>query len=59
MRRQLSVELGPHGIRVVTLESGGVPESMPQDFEGREEIVEMLEKQRCSAVPPRSRKWVT
>jgi 3-oxoacyl-[acyl-carrier protein] reductase len=44
MRRQLSVELGPHGIRVVTLESGGVPESMPQDFEGREEIVEMLEK---------------
>jgi 3-oxoacyl-[acyl-carrier protein] reductase len=44
MRRQLSVELGPHGIRVVTLESGGVPESMPEDFEGREEIVEMLEK---------------
>jgi 3-oxoacyl-[acyl-carrier protein] reductase len=44
MRRQLSVELGPHGIRVVTLESGGVPESMPENFEGREEIVEMLEK---------------
>lgn len=24
MRRQLSAELGPHGIRVVTLASGGV-----------------------------------
>ena len=44
IRRQLSVELGPHGIRVVTLESGGVPESMPEGFEGRAEIVEMLEK---------------
>jgi enoyl-[acyl-carrier-protein] reductase (NADH) len=25
IRRQLAVELGPHGIRVVTLSSGGVP----------------------------------
>ena len=24
MRRQLAVELGPHGIRVVTLATGGV-----------------------------------
>jgi 3-oxoacyl-[acyl-carrier protein] reductase len=31
MRRQLSAELGPHGIRVVTLRSGGVPESIPGD----------------------------
>jgi 3-oxoacyl-[acyl-carrier protein] reductase len=44
IRRQLSVELGPHGIRVVTLESAGVPESLPEGFEGREELVEMLEK---------------
>ncbi|HZC13989.1 MAG TPA: SDR family oxidoreductase [Thermoleophilaceae bacterium] len=44
IRRQLSVELGPHGIRVVTLGSGGVPESMPEGFAGRAEIVEMLEK---------------
>ncbi len=43
IRRQLSVELGPHGIRVVTLESGGVPESLPEGFEGREKIVEMIE----------------
>jgi 3-oxoacyl-[acyl-carrier protein] reductase len=45
MRRQLSVELGPHGIRVVTLASGGVPESFPEGFEGRDTIVEMLEGQ--------------
>lgn len=40
MRRQLAVELGPHGIRTVTLKTGGVPESLPEGFEGREEIVE-------------------
>jgi 3-oxoacyl-[acyl-carrier protein] reductase len=45
LRRQLSVELGPHGIRVVTLESGGVPESLPEDFEGRQAIVELIEGQ--------------
>ena len=45
IRRQLSVELGPHGIRVVTLESGGVPESLPEGFEGREAIVELIEGQ--------------
>ncbi len=28
LRRQLACELGPHGIRVLTLESGGVPETM-------------------------------
>jgi 3-oxoacyl-[acyl-carrier protein] reductase len=28
MRRQLSCELGPHGIRFVTLRSGGVPDSL-------------------------------
>jgi NAD(P)-dependent dehydrogenase (short-subunit alcohol dehydrogenase family) len=35
IRRQLAVELGPHGIRVVTLASGGVPASLPEGFEGR------------------------
>ena len=45
IRRQLSVELGPHGIRVVTLASGGVPESLPDGFDGRERIVEMIEGQ--------------
>ena len=45
IRRQLAVELGPHGIRVVTLASGGVPESLPEGFDGRQEIVDMIEAQ--------------
>jgi 3-oxoacyl-[acyl-carrier protein] reductase len=44
-RRQLAVEVGPHGIRVVTLASGGVPESLPEGLDGREKIVEMIEAQ--------------
>ncbi len=42
MRRQLAVELGPHGIRVVTLRSGGIPESLPPDMEGRGEIADSI-----------------
>jgi NAD(P)-dependent dehydrogenase (short-subunit alcohol dehydrogenase family) len=38
--RQLAAELGPHGIRVVTLQSSGVVDGFPTDFEGAEEIVE-------------------
>ena len=44
MRRQLASELGPHGVRVVTLRTGGVPESMPEGVNGREAIVEGIEK---------------
>jgi 3-oxoacyl-[acyl-carrier protein] reductase len=32
LRRQLAVELGPHGIRVVTLQTGGVPETTHEDW---------------------------
>jgi 3-oxoacyl-[acyl-carrier protein] reductase len=32
LRRQLAVELGPHGIRVVTINSGGVPETTREDW---------------------------
>jgi enoyl-[acyl-carrier-protein] reductase (NADH) len=32
LRRQLAVELGPHGIRVVTLQSGGVLETTREDW---------------------------
>ena len=45
LRRQLSVELGPHGVRVVTLSSGGLPESLPEEFEGRQAIVDLIEGQ--------------
>ncbi|MFD8500602.1 SDR family NAD(P)-dependent oxidoreductase [Amycolatopsis sp. NPDC059657] len=42
LRRQFAAELGPHGIRVVTLKTGGVPESMPESFGERDEIESML-----------------
>jgi 3-oxoacyl-[acyl-carrier protein] reductase len=40
MRRQLAAELGPHGIRIVTLSSGGVPESLPDGGKGLEDVIE-------------------
>ncbi len=45
IRRQLSIEAGPHGIRFVTLSSGGIPETLPSDFDGRDSIVELIEGQ--------------
>ncbi len=39
LRRQWALELGPHGIRVVTMVSGGIIETIPWQAEGREEIV--------------------
>ena len=32
LRRQWAVELGPYGIRVVTIKSGGIPETIPESF---------------------------
>ena len=40
MRRQLASELGPSGVRVVTLRTGGIPESIAADFEQRDAIAE-------------------
>ena len=42
LRRQLSAELGPHGIRVVTLRTGGIPETLDPEFQGREELAEQI-----------------
>src|SRR5215212_3139916 len=44
LRRQLASELGPHGIRAVTLQTGGVPETIPESYDGREAITEMIVK---------------
>jgi 3-oxoacyl-[acyl-carrier protein] reductase len=44
LRRNLACELGPHGIRVVTIQTGGIADSLPEDFEGREAIVEAIER---------------
>ena len=38
MRRQLAMEVGRHGVRVVTLRTGGIPESIPAGM--RDAIVE-------------------
>jgi NAD(P)-dependent dehydrogenase (short-subunit alcohol dehydrogenase family) len=38
LRRQWAIELGRYNIRVVTLRTGGIAESMPADMPGRDEI---------------------
>jgi NAD(P)-dependent dehydrogenase (short-subunit alcohol dehydrogenase family) len=45
LRRNLACELGPYGIRVVTLQTGGVPDSIPSDFDPslRAEITKQIE----------------
>ena len=44
LRRQWAVELGQHGIRVVTLRTGGVPESISDSFEEKDEIAAAIQK---------------
>ena len=42
LRRQWAVELGQYGIRVLTLKTGGIPESIPEDAPDRDEIINNL-----------------
>lgn len=42
MRRQLAAELGPHGIRAVTLRTGGIPESIAATSPARAGIEKMI-----------------
>lgn len=42
LRRQWAVELGAHGFRVVTLKTGGIPESIPDTVPERDEIIANL-----------------
>ena len=44
MRRQLGSELGRYGVRTVTLRTGGVIDSIPADYEGRDALVASLEE---------------
>jgi NAD(P)-dependent dehydrogenase (short-subunit alcohol dehydrogenase family) len=44
LRRQWACELGPHGIRVVTLKTGGVPESISDSVAEKHEIAASLEQ---------------
>ena len=45
LRRQWAVELGEYGIRVVTLKTGGIPESIPESVTGMEEVIEAIEEE--------------
>jgi len=42
LRRQWAVELGSHGIRVVTLKTGGIPETIPDTDPERDNIINNL-----------------
>jgi NAD(P)-dependent dehydrogenase (short-subunit alcohol dehydrogenase family) len=42
LRNQLAAELGPRGIRVVTLLTGGVVDTIPDGIEGRDAIVDSI-----------------
>ncbi len=44
MRRQFASELGRDGIRVVTLRTGGIPESIPGGFPGVEQITREIDE---------------
>lgn len=43
LRGALACELGPYGVRVLTLQTGGVVETLPADFEGRQAIIDDIE----------------
>jgi len=44
-RRQWACELGVHGIRVITMKTAGVTESIPDNFPGRDDIVNSILKE--------------
>ena len=43
MRRQFASELGRHGVRVVTIRTSGVIDSIPEGYDGRDELITSLE----------------
>ncbi len=44
LRRQWACELGRYGIRVVTLKTGGIPDTLPAAFPGRDDIIAAIEQ---------------
>ncbi|MEJ6550847.1 SDR family NAD(P)-dependent oxidoreductase [Corynebacterium sp. USCH3] len=42
LRRQLAAELGPYGVRAVTLQTGGITETMPEDDRELQAIASMI-----------------
>jgi 3-oxoacyl-[acyl-carrier protein] reductase len=45
LRRQWACELGRHGIRVVTLKTGGVPETIPDSLAEKDRIAASIEQE--------------
>ncbi|MBV1856218.1 SDR family oxidoreductase [Catellatospora sp. NEAU-YM18] len=43
LRRALACELGPRGVRVITLQTAGVPESIPAGMPGRDDVAAAIE----------------
>ncbi|GHJ47751.1 3-oxoacyl-ACP reductase [Catellatospora sp. TT07R-123] len=43
LRRALACELGPRGVRVITLQTGGVPETIPAGMPGRADVTAAIE----------------
>jgi NAD(P)-dependent dehydrogenase (short-subunit alcohol dehydrogenase family) len=44
LRRQWAIELGPHGIRIVTLKTGGIPESISDSLAEKDKITASIEQ---------------
>ena len=51
LRRNLAAELGPHGIRVLALQTGGVPETIPTGFDWADAITEEIAGQTLLGRP--------
>ncbi len=45
LRRQWAIELGQHGIRILTIKTGGIPESISADFAIRDQISASIEQE--------------
>lgn len=43
LRRNLAAELGPHGIRVLTLQTGGVPDTLPESADYRDAVTSEID----------------
>lgn len=44
LRRQWAIELGKQGIRVITIKTGGITDSIPEGVPGRDEIVASIQQ---------------
>lgn len=45
LQRALACELGPYGVRVLTLQTGGITESLPPGMPGAQAIIDSITEQ--------------